>query len=132
MRVEVGARAREHFVERLVEVGTQPLDGCALLFAVGREPLGVGRDPNVRLRHELLLTLCELGYVRLRRLCGTIEILRPARETLLHLRLRSGEGLREGRGYLPFPIGELATMLFGDTALFLDEQRHGVCARTRQ
>ena len=132
MRVEVGARAREHFVERLVEVGTQPLDGCALLFAVGREPLGVGRDPNVRLRHELLLTLCELGYARLRRLCGTIEILRPARETLLHLRLRSGEGLREGRGYLPFPIGELATMLFGDAALFLDEQRHGVGARTRQ
>ena len=71
-------------------------------------------------------------YGRLRRLGRAVEILRPRREPLLDLRLRRRQRLGERCDDLALTVGELASTLLRDLALFLDEHRDRVGARARE
>ena len=68
----------------------------------------------------------------LRRLGRAVEVLRPAGEPLLDLRLRRGQRFGERGGDVALALGELAPVLLRELALFLDEQRDRVGARARE
>ena len=108
------------------------MERSSQLLALGGEALTVCSKPQLGLGEELLLALTELGDVQLGRLCGAVEILRPAGESLLDLRLRIGQrlGKRGGEGLLA--LGKLAAVILGKLAFFLDEQGHRVRPRASE
>ena len=91
MRLHFGVRGTKRFLERLLDLGAQARQRSALLVALCGEALCVGDEADLDVRHELLLPLRELRDARFRRVRGALEILRPAGETLLDLRLRRGQ-----------------------------------------
>ncbi len=132
VRLDLGPRGTECTLERLVELSAHTLDGCAQFLALGGQAIAVGCEARFDLDDELLLALRQLRDVQLRRLGRTVEILRPAGEPLLDLRLRRRERLRERRCDGALALGELAPMILGQLALFFDERRDGVGACARQ
>src|SRR5205085_5083759 len=52
VRLDLGAGRGERLLERLVVLGAQPREPAALALALGREPLRVGREPQLDLRQE--------------------------------------------------------------------------------
>ena len=129
VRLDLCVRGGEHPFERLVELGAQTLDRGAQLLALRRESVGVGGKPQLGLGDELLLPLAELGDVQLGRLRGAVEILRPAGESLLDLRLRVGERLGERSSESALALRELASVLLAELALLVGEQGHRVGPR---
>ena len=49
VRFELAADEAQRLLERAVELGAEPRHSQALLFALGRQPLGVGRQPQLDL-----------------------------------------------------------------------------------
>ena len=88
MRLDLAARGGKCVLERLLELCAKALEPCAQLLALGSEPVGVRCDPQLGFGDEVLLPLHQIGDVQLRRLCGAVQILRPAGEALLDLGLR--------------------------------------------
>jgi len=126
VRVELCTRHRERFLERLLQFRAHARERGALVFALGREPVGVGGELHLDVGEQALLVLGELADARLGRLGRTVEILRPRREALLDLHLRRRERRGQRRGDVPLAVGELGAALLRDLALFLHQQRDRV------
>ena len=123
-------RARgERLLERLLELGAHTRERGALLVALRCESVGIGDDPRLDVGEQPLLPLRELGDAGLRRLGGTVEILRPRCEALLHLRLRRRERLGQRRDDVALASANSRATLLGDLPLLLDEERDRVGAR---
>src|SRR5581483_5654580 len=125
-------RSRHHFFERFVDIRAHALERGAKLVALRREAVGIGGHAQLGVRKALLLPLSELEDVRARRVGDAIEILRPAGEPLLDLRLRRRQSARQRRTGLALALGELAAVLLGELPLLLDEERHRIGAGARQ
>jgi hypothetical protein len=130
--IELRARHRKRLLERLLQLGAHARECCALLLALRREPLGIGRKSCFDVGDQTLLLLRDLGDTRLRGLACPVEVLRPRRMPLLDLCLRYGQRLRQRGNDFPLALGELGATLLSDLALFVHEQRDRVCTRARQ
>ena len=61
---------------------------------------------------------------------GAIEVLRPAGEALLDLRLRGRQRLGERGGERVLALRELAAVVLAELSLLLDQERHRIRACT--
>jgi hypothetical protein len=122
VRFELAPHGAEGIVEGAVELGAQPRHAGALLLALGRQPLGVGREPQLDLAQQLLLPLLELRDTRPGRVGDSVEVLRPAGEPLLDLRLDLVQLVAESRGRIVLPLRDQRPALLRDLPLLLLQQ----------
>ena len=132
VRLELAPHDVEGVVQRPGQFRAQPRDARALLLALGRQPLGIGGEPELDLAEQLLQSLFQLGDPRLRRLGDAIEILRPPGEPLLGLRLNLVELLAERRGRVVLSLRDEGAPLLRDLPLLRLEQRARVGLRARE
>ena len=93
--LELGASRRDGLLRRAREIITQTYEPCALLLALGFEAFRVSRDSGLGLGDQLFLLLRKLSQLVDDAALGPLQIVRPGRQTSVHLLLGDREGLAE-------------------------------------
>ena len=131
VRLELLERLGDGRLRRALELLPQAQDRGALLVGGRDELLGLGLDPCLRLRDQLLLTLLEPPQLRLEVLLRAIEVVAPAAEPFLDTARRPGQRVGElgCRGALA--LHELAAPLIRDPPLVFGKAGERVGAQLR-
>ena len=132
VRLELG-RA---LVDRLLDLPRHLLaharERGAVVLGVRDEPLGLGGEPRLRVRDQLLLPLLEAGELGGEPLAHALEVLRPGRQLPLDLLLGGDQPAGELGQHALLRADELVAARLGEPAVLLGELGARLRARDRQ